>query len=234
MFRKEKQKQKEKSNLIDVGDRFFIRYDELSVPIAIESDEEVYDHKKRQNIRKLWPGRGFSTFSQLYTVIEVLPDGKYLDVITGEIFVRAVSGEKLLDTITPEYEDFALAQKEDILRHPIAISETAIIEALLGRRKLTDEIKQKIVAQIKDEKDFYYGKKTVSDFLEDLKKTSVSHIKAFYEELNKKIQKKRLAADMDDVFDGKKIPSIEERTKQEKAAKVFDRWFPTYIKQCKK
>ena len=101
---------------LKIGYRFAIKYSAIDTPLFEYDREYVYDVRK--SVHQLHLG----DISELYTVIEYIGAGQFLDLLTGRVFIMQVNANKVKDTITREYEGEALVEQEDLLNHPLAVA----------------------------------------------------------------------------------------------------------------
>lgn len=117
---------------IQVGDRFAVRYSSLESCICY-LDEHPYTGATITTSKcDLYLG----DYDELYTVVEYIGDGQYLDLVTGMIFVKRVLDDTIKDTVTEEYQEEAIERKNLLIEHPISFRTSC---------ELTTEIKKDIM-----------------------------------------------------------------------------------------
>ena len=141
-FRKRKEKKEETKRTLQVGDRFAIKYGNLSTPIYYMNEHPYSCAEIPTNYHSLDMG----DIANLWTVVEYIGDNQYLDLITGEIIIKQEKIDDIKDTVTIEYEEEALQQQKDLLEHPIAIGRSNGYN-YSGLTILTTEIKQSIMEE---------------------------------------------------------------------------------------
>lgn len=157
-----------------VGTRFFIQYSSLSIPIYREGEHPYYDCLPWSvNVHYLESGK---SIGELYTIVEIIEDDQLLDLVTGEIYSLQTLDEKVLDTITPEYEDVAMLQQEKMLKTPLALTKF-----YYDNRGMVFTIcspKEEILKETLPRKDEIIAQ------LQIMKKEAISSIRDYYNSLN--------------------------------------------------
>ena len=137
--RKEKEARKEG---MQIGDRFAIQYGALSTPVYYEDEHPYTTATIISNFHNLNMGE----ISDYWTVLEYIGNNQFIDLITGEIIVKQTDIDLILDTVTIEYEQKALAQQQELLENPLAIGSYDGY-SFNGIKSLTTELKQKILEE---------------------------------------------------------------------------------------
>lgn len=117
LFRKRKEQEQERREGIQIGDRFAIQYGAISTPVYYEDEHPYTSAKIKTNYHDL----GMGEISECWTVLEYIGDKQFIDLITGEIIVYQTDIDFILDTVTIEYEQKALAKQQELLENPLAL-----------------------------------------------------------------------------------------------------------------
>ena len=209
MFRKEK----EIKPVLKVGDRFAMQYLQLTTPLT----EKVYPGtsiKTEKDVHKLKKSRQ----SYLWTVVEYLGNGLFLDLITNEVFTTQISSDEVQDTVTQSYYNSALSKQDELFSIPLAISGVSSEESF-KLKKLTPELMDYILRysiHMKDE---------LTSFLEDLKQNARLLIMKFYDEKDLKVfLTHRIEAYKEDTerVKAKNIQIEEEKARREEMLTMID------------
>ncbi len=165
-FKREKQEQRDG---LAIGTRYAVTYLDISCPIVYELDDHTFDSCVRR-----FDSYGLSApgISRLYTVVEYLGDGRYIDLVSNIEFRRAVVDDDILDTVTQSYEKEAIAIYDDLIDTPISLRGTGFVA-------LTPEIKARIL------NDTLPRSEEIVSALEQVQNISRAEIEKFYEKLNR-------------------------------------------------
>ena len=163
-FKREKQEQRDG---LAIGTRYAVTYLDISCPIVYELDDHTFDSCVRR-----FDSYGLSApgISRLYTVVEYLGDGRYIDLVSNIEFRRAVVDDDILDTVTQSYEKEAIAIYDDLIDTPISLRGTGFVA-------LTPEIKARIL------NDTLPRSEEIVSALEQVQNISRAEIEKFYEKL---------------------------------------------------
>ena len=161
-------KKKEEKKGIQVGDRFAIKYSSIATPLYYKDEHPYSCAMIKYNSHDLDCGE----IGELWTVIEYIGDGQFLDLISGEVFRKQIFEEYVHDTVTQSYEEVALKEQQELLDSPLAIG-------VHGYSELTTEIKQSIL-----QKTMPKSKEIIST-LGEMKEEAVKLISFTYERINK-------------------------------------------------
>ena len=157
-----------------VGTRFFIQYSNLSIPIYTDGEHPYYDCLPWPvNVHYLETRK---SIGELYTIVEIMEDDKLLDLVTGEIYSLQILDKKVLDTVTPEYEDVAMLQQERMLKTPLALSKYYYDN--MGRIYTVCNPKEVVLKETLPRKDEIIAE------LQIMKKEAISCIRDYYNSLN--------------------------------------------------
>jgi len=163
-FRSEKQKE----TGLAIGTRYAVTYLHISCPIVYEIDHTFASAVRRYDSYAL----AAPEISNLYTVVEYIGDGRYLDLVSNIEFRPAVVEDDILDTVTQSYEEEARAIHDDLIETPISISGIGFVE-------LTPEIRARILY------DTLPRSEEIVSALEQVQNISRVEIEKFYEKLNR-------------------------------------------------
>ncbi len=235
IFRKEK-KQEVKINQTEekrIGKRYAMQYGRISTPISSKEEHPYSSAILVCNYHEL----SAEPIAKLWTVVEYLGNGQYLDLITQEVYRKQTPDEDILDTVTQSYERKALEQESSLLHQPLAIGSYSYYQNGLVMQDLTPELKQKIIEESLPRKE------EIISVVETMKEEAKKKIVLFYKQKNeRKINQYQLAAERENEEIDRKRREEEylqelARIEQEKLAREealrkqvdpeFDRLFPT-------
>ena len=159
--------------------RYAIKYGCITSPLATE-DEHPYSCE--MIVESYW-SRENQSIDNLWTVVESIGDGKFLDLVTGEIYTIQQLNTSILDTVTPSYEGQALQQQEELLTYPLSLESEELKSSAHTSPKpillpLTTEVKKQIMEETMPRQE------EIKECLQSLKKTYIEHIKDFYKKIN--------------------------------------------------
>ena len=179
---KELLKKKEEKRIVEtsqqedslVGTRFFIQYSSLSIPIYRDGEHPYYDCLPFPvDVRYL---ESRKPIGELYTMVEIMEGEQLLDLVTGEIYSLQILDKKVLDTITPEYEEVAILQQERMIKTPLALSKYYYDN--MGRIYTVCNPKELVLKETLPRKDEIIAQ------LQIMKKEAISYIREYYHTLN--------------------------------------------------
>lgn len=210
MMKQEKKKENENEN--GIGKRYAMQYKRLSIPISEKEDHPITSAVITCNAVDL----AMNDISDLWTVIEYIGEGKYLDLITGEIYTGQIFRERILDTVTQEYEMEALEMKARLLENPLAIGSYSHIYGPVQLREVDTEMKQKILNESMPRKE------EIKEQVQSMKKEAQERINLFYQRHNenKLLEMQKQAEKENREFDRQKA---QERWEQEQERKKQER-----------
>mgnify|MGYP007056184824 CR=1 FL=1 len=249
-FRKKEKKAEE----LRMGKRFAVKYGSITSPLA---EEEEHPYYSVMIINPLWKAEEDS-IDELWTVVEYIGEGKYLDLVTGEIYPTQKLDITIRDTVTREYEEEALKDQEELLTNPLSIisgrhrglTETMLRPAVC---ELTPEIKKSILEETMPQQEH------IQEVLAARKKFYIEKLKQFYEtkngrkmvELQKaaqeedrryKLEQDRIKAEQERIRKEQEQEEMRRRQEEERAKlkvlidPLFEQAFPTTkdVKQKRK
>ena len=234
LFRKRKEKKEEIRRGIQIGDRFAIQYGCISTPLYTEEEHPYTSATIKVNYHELRHCSPDLDMDHLWTVVEYIGEGKYMDLVTGEIFTGQVDADTIEDTVTQEYEEEALAKQSELLEFPLAFGSGRMFGT--GRTELTTEIKQKIMQETMPKSDL------IGAELEEWKKESREVITHLYDRKNKakmhRLYNEAQEEERKRQEEARKQAELEERRRQEEERRLaaeqlramvdpkFDEMFP--------
>lgn len=168
-----------------VGQRFALQYcdivgaittiNEEYSTITTGRDSYISNHFRYPKDELLADCHELDQIARLWTVVEYIGNGQYLDLVSGMVFQMPRRKEKVLDTVTQETEAQALAEKEEILRHPLCIKSK---EVTITDRRLSYEHRGRTIHYADDCPHYY--EEALSDelfpLLEELTPVIKKHI----------------------------------------------------------
>lgn len=125
---------KNQTTVTQVGDRFAIQYGQLSTPLYRLEEHSCHHTMIEKNFHNI----NMDEISNLWTVVEYIGENKFIDLVTGEIYIEQENIDSVKDTVTREYEDEAQNMYCDLVEHPLGLRKIS---------QLTTEIKQKIMEE---------------------------------------------------------------------------------------
>ncbi len=178
LFRKEKKKEVKIDQTEEkrIGKRFAMPYKRLSTSISTKEEHPYTCATMICNYYEL----SADPISELWTVVEYLGNGQYLDLITGEVYGRQTIDEDILDTVTQSYEVEALKQESSLLHQPLAIGSYSYYHDGVVMQELTPEMKQKIIEETMPRKE------EVIQTVEAMKEEAKKKIIMFYQKKNER------------------------------------------------
>lgn len=214
-FMKKRKKQEEKKktgNESGIGKRYAMQYKRLSIPIA----EKDYRSTVFALIKCNADDLDMNDISNLWTVIEYIGEGKYVDLITGEIYTDQILVDDILDTVTQEYEMEALEMKARLMQSPLAVGSFSYVYGTVPLREVDTEMKQRILNESMPRKE------EIKEQVQSMKKEAQERINLFYQGYNenKMAEIKKQAERENREFDRQKA---QERWEQEQKRKEKER-----------
>lgn len=153
-------------SLAERGQIFAIRYGDiissisgLRVYYSRAYIQDAYDtSRKRVDEIELDTKGILGDIAKLWTVVEYIGDGQYIDLVTNEVLVIPTKAEKaVLETVTQSSEKEARRLQETLLQYPLGIRSCEIIEGMNN----FDSVSLKVT--------HFYGKLLTDELFPDLK-----------------------------------------------------------------
>lgn len=233
-------------SLAEIGQRFAICYGDITGPLyglkiyrySDDIDNILKIIRDRVDEIELNTAGILGELRFIWTVVEYMGDGKYKDLVTGEVLLVPVSTEKtVLETATQSTAEKAKQQQEFLLQNPLGIQseEITVKEYVNDESKghylsevpLTDELFPELNALTPEIKKSILEitiprKEEIEEKLSVLKQASIVGLKKYFEKRNEEVMNQYYE---DAMKRSKEMQKEEEKRNQEQKAKEIEEEF---------